>query len=147
MKGLTKFKERISKRGRDQLENAKEVIICKNNAYFVAKYGNKQSRFDPDPYIAMVIYKNNRNDLVAAGELGTWRFTELKNGIRSIKRINKNIPIQVFSDLEIEKFIAVEKIKDAEFMDAVRKFNKGDRGDLIAILKEDAKEDEKLSHD
>lgn len=26
-----------------------------------------------------------------------------------------------------------------EFMEAVQKFNKGDRGDLIAILKEDAK--------
>lgn len=146
------FKERINQRGRGQIENAKEVIICKNNAYFVAKYGNnkygnKQSRFDPDPYIALVIYKNNINDLVAAGELGFWRFTELKNGIRSIKRINKNIPIKVFTDFEIEKFIAVEKVKDAEFMDAVRKFNKGDRGDLIAILKEDAKENEKLSHD
>lgn len=141
------FKERINQRGRGQIENAKEVIICKDNAYFVAKYGNKQSRFDPDPYIALVIYKNNINDLVAAGELGFWRFTELKNGIRSIKRINKNVPVKVFSDLEIEKFIAVEKVKDAEFMDAVQKFNKGDRGDLIAILKEDAKEDEKLSHD
>jgi len=141
------FKERINQRGRGQIENAKEVIICKDNAYFVAKFGNKQSRFDPDPYIALVIYKNNVNDLVAAGELGTWRFTELKNGIRSIKRINKNVPVKVFSDLEIEKFIAVEKVKDAEFMDAVQKFNKGDRGDLIAILKEDAKEDEKLSHD
>ena len=141
------FKERINQRGRGQIENAKEVIICKDNAYFVAKFGNKQSRFDPDPYIALVIYKNNINDLVAAGELGFWRFTELKNGIRSIKRINKNVPVKVFSDLEIEKFIAVEKVKDAEFMDAVQKFNKGDRGDLIAILKEDAKEDEKLSHD
>lgn len=141
------FKERINQRGRGQIENAKEVIICKDNAYFVAKYGNKQSRFDPDPYIALVIYKNNINDLVAAGELGFWRFTELKNGIRSIKRINKNVPVKVFSDFEIEKFIAVEKVKDAEFMDAVQKFNKGDRGDLIAMLKEDAKEDQKLSHD
>ncbi len=141
------FKERINQRGRGQIENAKEVIICKDNAYFVAKFGNKQSRFDPDPYIALVIYKNNINDLVAAGELGFWRFTELKNGIRSIKRINKNVPVKVFSDFEIEKFIAVEKVKDAEFMDAVQKFNKGDRGDLIAMLKEDAKEDQKLSHD
>ena len=144
---MTMFKERINQRGRGQIENAKEIIICKDNAYFVAKYGEKQSLFDTDPFIALVIYKNNMNDLVAAGELGTWRFTELKNGIRSIKRINKNVSIKVFSDSEIEKFIAIEKVKDVEFMEAVQKFNKGDRGDLIAILKEDAKEDEKLSHD
>ena len=131
------IRERISKFGREQIEAAKEIIICKSNPWAIAKFGERSPQYNPDHYIAMVIYKNGNNDLVHCGDLGTWRFDSLKNGIRSIKRINKDVPIKIYSDDEITKFIAIEKAEMASFMNAVKKFNSGDKTDLISILKED----------
>lgn len=143
----TVFKERINKIGRQQIESAREIIICKDNPYFIAKFGEKQSRFDPDPFIAIVIYNNNNNSLVSAGSFAHWRFQDLKNGIRSIKRINKDVPINIYSNDEIIKFVGIEKAESKAFMSAVRKFNKGEKGDLIALLEDDLQKIKKLSHD
>lgn len=131
---LTMFKERINKLGRQQIESAKEIIICKDNPYFVARFGDKQSLFNPDPYIALVIYQNNNNSLVSAGDFSHWRFLDLKNAVRSIKRINKNVPISIYSDEQIIKFVATEKAESIAFMDAVKKFNQGEKDELIQIL-------------
>lgn len=130
------FKERINKLGKEQIQSAKEIIICKDNAYFVAKFGEQQSRFNPDPFIAIVIYKNNNNSLVNAGEFAHWRFLDLKNGVRSIKRINKDLKISIYSDDEITKFVAIEKAERMAFMDAVKNFNDGNKADLINLISE-----------
>lgn len=131
------FRERINKLGKEQIQVAHKIIISNDNPYFVAKFGNKQSRFSPDPYIAIVVYENGANSLVSAGnDLGHWRFLNLKNGIKSIRRINKNVPIHVYSEEEITKFVVTEKAENQAFLEAARKFNAGEKKDLIEILKE-----------
>lgn len=133
------FKERINKLGRQQIESAREIIICKDNPYFIAKFGERKSSFHPDSFIAIVIYNNINNSLVSAGSFGHWRFYDLKNGIRSIKRINKDVPIKIYSNDEIIKFVEIEKAESKAFMSAVRKFNNGEKGDLINMLEDDLK--------
>ena len=128
--------ERINKLDRQQIESAKEIIICKDNTYFTAKYGAKQSRFNDDPYIAIAIYKNNNNSLIDAGEFAHWRFLDLKNGVRSIRRINKDVIINIYSDDEIIKFVETENAEREALMSAVRKFNEGDKSPLLSLFKE-----------
>lgn len=129
---------RINKMGKQQIQAAEKIIICHDNPYFVAMYGNRQSRFDPDPYIALAFFKNGFRNLVSAGtDPSYWHFDNLKNGIRSIKRLNKDVPIFVYSDDEITKFVEIEKAEHKAFIEASRKFKAGDRTDLINLLTAD----------
>lgn len=139
IRNRTMIKNRINKLGRMQIENAVEIIICKDNAYFLAKFGTKQSRFDPDLYIAMGIYKNGNNSLINSGDYGHWRFAfeDIENAIRSVKRINKHVPINIYTDEQIIQFVENEEEESKKFMAAVRDFNKGIKQDLINILKAD----------
>lgn len=131
------IKERINKLGRQQIESAKEIIICNRNAYSIARLGDNVPLVDPSALVALVIFNNGNNQLVMAGDFCTWQFDDLKNGVRSIKRINKNVPISIYSDEQIIKFVATEKANSIAFMDAVKKFNQGEKSDLISILKTD----------
>ncbi len=132
-------KSRISQLGREQIENAAEIIICRNNAYYESKYADPalKIKFKDDPFLALAVRENGFNSIVLSGDLASWRFLDLKNGIRAIKRINNNVSIKIFSDEEINKFIQIEKLKDMQFMEAVKKFNNGDKEELIEFLKED----------
>lgn len=127
--------ERINKLGKSQIEAASEVIICKDHAYFIAKFGDKQ-RFNPDPFIALVVYKNNNYSLVSAGKnLGYWKFSNLNNAVKSIKRINKTVKIKIFSDEEIASYVEHQRQEVAKFMNAVKRYISGDPDQLIKILK------------
>ena len=129
---------RISKLGREQIESAKEIIICKSTPYYVAKLGKDAPTSDRDRYIALAVFTNGLNQTIYSGELQTWKFDDLKNGIRSIKRINNKVSIRIYSDDDILRFVAAENAERTAFIEAARKFNNGDKSELINLLSEDA---------
>ena len=127
---------RISKLGREQVESAKEIIICKSNPYFMAKFGSNTPKFEPDYYIALAIFKNELKQLVYAGDFKTWQFYNLTNAMRAIKRINKEVPIKIYSDDDIAKFVALEQAEMAAFVEAAKQLNDGNKANLINLLSE-----------
>ena len=75
--------------------------------------------------------------LIQAGKVydGTaWIFTDIKNAIRSIKRIKKDAVIRTLDDQQITQLITKEKMESAQLIEASRNFNQGNRSDLIKIL-------------
>ncbi len=88
-------------------------------------------------YVPMNSGAHHIHYLIQAGKAydGTaWIFTDIKNAIRSIKRIKKDAVIRTLDDQQITQLIAKEKMESAQLIEASRNFNQGNRSDLIKIL-------------
>lgn len=133
---MTDNKMRINQIGKSLIQGADKIIICNFACYSTEKL-NTASKLDKNAYIALVLKAGSYSQPVYAGNLRYWVFNDIKNAIRSIKRIRKDVPISVFSDDEITKLVLSEKLEMDEFLEAARKFNAGEKTDLIEILKKD----------
>lgn len=138
------FKERINKFGKDAIISSAEIIISSYNAYMAASFGDayhkrkeRDGSFVAIAYVPMNSGAHHIHYLIQAGKAydGTvWIFTDIKNAIRSIKRIKKDAVIRTLDDQQITQLIAKEKMESAQLIEASRNFNQGNRSDLIKIL-------------
>lgn len=138
------FKERINKFGKDAIISSAEIIISSYNAYMAASFGDayhkrkeRDGSFVAIAYVPMNSGAHHIHYLIQAGKAydGTaWIFTDIKNAIRSIKRIKKDAVIRTLNDQQITQLIAKEKMESAQLIEASRNFNQGNRSDLIKIL-------------
>ena len=138
------FKERINKFGKDAIISSAEIIISSYNAYMAASFGDayhkrkeRDGSFVAIAYVPMNSGAHHIHYLIQAGKAydGTaWIFTDIKNAIRSIKRIKKDAVIRTLDDQQITQLITKEKMESAQFIQASRNFNQGNRSDLIKIL-------------
>ena len=141
---LTMFKERINKFGKDAIISSAEIIISSYNAYMAASFGDayhkrkeRDGSFVAIAYVPMNSGAHHIHYLIQAGKVydGTaWIFTDIKNAIRSIKRIKKDAVIRTLDDQQITQLITKEKMESAQLIEASRNFNQGNRSDLIKIL-------------
>ena len=95
------FKERINKFGKDAIISSAEIIISSYNAYMAASFGEgyykrkeRDGSYVAVAYVPMNSSAHHIHYLIQAGKAydGTaWIFTDIKNAIRSIKRIKNRL--------------------------------------------------------
>lgn len=135
---------RINQFGKDAIVSSSQIVIAAYNAYMKAKYDdNYIPRKERDGFFVAIAYVQMRNSIhqihyfIQAGKQhdgSAWIFTDIKNAIRSIKRIKKDAVIHILNDEEITQLIAKEKLESERLVEASRKLNTGDKADLINLL-------------